>query len=71
MKTKTVQKGSKAETICARETLKMLKYESKYCLFIHLQGVKKRMVTPIIQNMAYFLSFHGNIMQKITLVSFR
>ena len=29
-----------------------------------LQGVKKIMVTPIIQNMAYFLSFHAKVMQK-------
>ena len=38
---------------------------------LQIQGVKKIMVTPIIQIMAYFLSFHANVMQKITLVSFR
>ena len=29
-----------------------------------IQGVKKIMVTPIIQNMAYFLSFHAEVMKK-------
>ena len=29
-----------------------------------LQGVKKIMVTPIIQNMAYFLLFHAKVMKK-------
>ena len=36
-----------------------------------VQGVTKRMATPIIQNMAYFLSFHAKVMKKITLVMFR
>ena len=29
-----------------------------------VQGVTKRMATPIIQNMAYFLSFHAKVMKK-------
>ena len=36
-----------------------------------VQGVTKRMATPIIQNMAYFLSFHAKVMKKITLVRYR
>ena len=58
----------------------LLEFDTLYYPVIHNSYIfkpvryrvsKKIMVTPIIQNMAYFLSFHANVMSKITLVSFR